>query len=527
MKPSFILLFFFAACFCLRAQKASANYKYRAAKAVYDRLVQARGQLNVPPTFYLSEGQRSVAAFDPDKNTITLEEKAYDICAGFGADSLNALAYLLGHELIHFYQKHRSILQFMYIEGMIDHKTAVGASVAEETEADYLGNMLAFTAGFDAFEQAPALLQTIYQEYGLQDKIQGYLPLDQRIEMAAAAKEQLIPLIRVFEAANYFLAIGEYEIALAYYRKTAAEFTSKEILNNLGVASLLEALNYFPKEEMAFVLPVELDLHSRLQEISRSPPPDDLVRRTELLTAAVQFFKDAIRLDDQYISAHVNLGCAYLLLNDFRKANYLAEEALILARRRRQTKLESDVYVLMGVLAARQNKAAEADSFLQEALKVSKTGLAKYNKAILNQTETPPAPILDFSVPGAVETIEGRDLDAFSNEIDYDETYPVSRNFNLYHKSFAQSQVMIHFENPENYALIHRADPNYKGQTKAGIKNKSPDSKLEEKYGSCPRQIQFAQGQIWVYPERKLFFLIDRAQKVRMWGAFKVRKLGP
>lgn len=43
---------------------------------------------------------------DPDKIQIGLEEKAYDICISFGADSLNALAALLGHELVHYFEKH-------------------------------------------------------------------------------------------------------------------------------------------------------------------------------------------------------------------------------------------------------------------------------------------------------------------------------------------------------------------------------------------------------------------------------------
>jgi len=88
-------------------QNEKTPLSYQTAKKVFDQLVQARGDFQMrPPKFIMSDAERQVAIARPRKAEITLELKAYEVCRSMGKDSLNALAVLLSHELIHYYEKH-------------------------------------------------------------------------------------------------------------------------------------------------------------------------------------------------------------------------------------------------------------------------------------------------------------------------------------------------------------------------------------------------------------------------------------
>ena len=84
-----------------------SSYKKNTAQKVFDDLLRARADFRMQtPTLVVSKKEGHIAAFDPDRIQVVLDEKAYDLCATFGKDSLNAIAALLGHELIHYYEKH-------------------------------------------------------------------------------------------------------------------------------------------------------------------------------------------------------------------------------------------------------------------------------------------------------------------------------------------------------------------------------------------------------------------------------------
>ena len=85
----------------------TSGYKKATAQKVFDALLSARGDYRMQkPTLVMNQKAGDGASFNSDKIQIILDEKAYDICMSFGKDSLNALAALLSHELIHYYEKH-------------------------------------------------------------------------------------------------------------------------------------------------------------------------------------------------------------------------------------------------------------------------------------------------------------------------------------------------------------------------------------------------------------------------------------
>jgi len=128
------------------------SHKYQVTHKVLMNLIKAKGDRRMPiPTLRISNSERYVAYAKPKDAIICLEEKAYDICTGFGKDSLNAIAALLAHELTHYYEKHNWTSHFIQ-----DHKDlplseklkGFDEKIKQETQADYLGGFLAYTAGY-------------------------------------------------------------------------------------------------------------------------------------------------------------------------------------------------------------------------------------------------------------------------------------------------------------------------------------------------------------------------------------------
>ncbi|MBK6949034.1 MAG: hypothetical protein IPH16_14130 [Haliscomenobacter sp.] len=137
---------------------------YRKALNVYNKLVQARGDFRFPvPAFLMTREENRVAGINYDQLEIVLEEKAYKVCATYGAQSDAAMAFLLGHELTHYYEKHawrrgfaadyRDLPIGLKLDSLLD-------GAANETEADYLGGFLAYSAGYGLFDKGADLMQS-------------------------------------------------------------------------------------------------------------------------------------------------------------------------------------------------------------------------------------------------------------------------------------------------------------------------------------------------------------------------------
>ena len=86
--------------------KIKGTPAYEKALRVYERLRAARGDFRYPvPTLYMTQ-KEEVAEMNYRENTIYLGEKAFNVCESFGAESESAIAFILGHELTHYYEKH-------------------------------------------------------------------------------------------------------------------------------------------------------------------------------------------------------------------------------------------------------------------------------------------------------------------------------------------------------------------------------------------------------------------------------------
>lgn len=80
---------------------------HKKAVSVYKKLCDAAGDFRRGlPRLIVMDRVSRIASYRSSDNTLILELKAYNICSSFGKDADAALAFLLGHELTHFYQEH-------------------------------------------------------------------------------------------------------------------------------------------------------------------------------------------------------------------------------------------------------------------------------------------------------------------------------------------------------------------------------------------------------------------------------------
>lgn len=503
------------------------DYKLQTAQKVFDVLVAGQGDFRPQtPRLTMNDNELYVAWAEPKKMQICLEELAYDVCASFGADSLNALAALLSHELVHYYEKHDWTRHFVKENAELSaaqqlEKLEEGLKL--EAQADYLGGFLAHSVGFNVHGIMPKLLEKIYSEagYGLDPEIPGYPSLQDRIAMSESSMERLQELVVVFEMANYLQLLEYYETADRYYQFILLDFQSREICNNAGVNALHAALKLFSKKEMPYALPVELDPETRLrQPNTRASDQERKQQREEYIRQGLVYFDRAMLLDAHYAPAFVNKAICYTLLEDWEEAAYWLRKAI---KEGPGSKLEADVEVVKGVIAALQEdmdvatdwwtKADEKNSYLAEInLTVARAGaLAALPSA------------RGFAMKR--EQIEELALDQFLRSTSPDRMVTVDQSEHIiagfYHRE--SSVIYSHsLDFGKEFVSVQLVDDSFKGKSMEGIEIGDSREILLEAYGTPERSVQTPQGAFLMYPNRQLFFRMNADGKVKGWGIYRV-----
>lgn len=175
---------FFATGFAATENRAAFFYENQVAQVVFNRLMDARGDFGLPrPQLKFVKDTTELARISGQ--TIFFGAKAYQVCRSFGPDSLNALAALLSHELIHYNGGHSWEHEFSRaFAGTNLSKEIKDGWLADEVQADLWGGLLAFPAGYHVQKVLPAFFPKLYESYGLDSTISGYPKLQERIQLA-------------------------------------------------------------------------------------------------------------------------------------------------------------------------------------------------------------------------------------------------------------------------------------------------------------------------------------------------------
>lgn len=506
-------------------EKMKQTPAYQKAQQVYQRLVDARGDFRYPvPTFSMTRDKSQPAYIDYAGPEIFLEEPAYMVCESLGDQSEAAIAFLLGHELTHYYEKHawrrnfaddnkdltiskqlqtlqKDLLNAVTNDGLkaqllkLDTLSTQFQKVERESQADYLGGFLVYAAGYGVFDRNDTLIGRLYRAYGYKDVMEGYVTRSEREAMSRRSAERMKSLVDVFEMANLLTAIGRYEDAYQYYRYVLFEYQSREVYNNVGAAAMLHALKFFQENELKFRLPIQLDL-----EAAASKGPDDVAKRNKLLWQAIQHFDAAISLDPDYAPAYLNKACAYTLLGDTVRAQYYANvEARKAAAQSKFTKIANDIDILIGILNALSGNKAKAVEKLTAAAATDVSGLAQYNLSILNNQPIPPA-----SEPPSGsddEEIDGKEVYSMLFPEEDKDPIPVDEGLSFHKNTTVGKNSKLFFSTrADKNTLFLLTNPSYPGKTARGLQIGAPRKAIVEKYGGAPRIISTPNGEIMAYP---------------------------
>ncbi|MBS1910887.1 MAG: hypothetical protein JST22_02765 [Bacteroidetes bacterium] len=505
-----------------------------AIERVFNDLVRSIHDTSLPPRLEVTDGSNvTVAAYFPGERVVRVDARLYEVCRTFGTDADNALAVVLGHELVHCYRGFRAAREFgngAYRDDL--HRMASEKIVSEETEADLIGGFYCRMAGYDGTRVMPELLEKVYDAFNIPDTLQDYLPKSGRKTIALRVGNQLSRLLPIFDAANFLSLARRYAEVQRCYDHVLRWFPSREIYNNAGVASLLQVLPIIYSEDVGFIYPVELDADSRLrgtdvlngqiERSTRSPTAKDSAHIVQLLDDAEHRFRGAQERDGTYAPALVNLATVYLLRREYQRAIDTAAAAMaadwgpmthILG-----TIVQSIAYVRLGD----PDKARRMLQALRESAQQYNLGaIVDADLAVVNKE--------DLHVPGGLgkpspnETIggfRGRDTSALTPP-EFDDTLagtPRARILSGRQSGYS----MLRMQGDTSWIQFIWTGTEYDGATRLGIRIGSTADDVLGAYGDRPRLVNARQGVYFIYDYSKLIFLIGPGGKVLKWGVYAV-----
>ena len=328
--------------------------------SVWNNLISSIGNNNPrPPELVLKNSEKNPASYNPKTSTVRIEKKILEICNSFGKDSLNALAYILAHELGHHYQNHGYHAKYASLDfsQTIDEKEEnSNLRIDYESQADVYAGFYSHIAGYDALSVASNFLDKIYEEYKLPSNIRNYPSLLQRKLIIDKNVSDFNDLKQTFDLANLNLSIGNYDISRELYDNILDNgFTSREIYNNLGMSYIYEALDMgFEVNNIKLLIPFKTDLKSRLSSNSLSRSINSEEKILHIIEKAKNEFSLALTLDTDYEPAIQNLFYSKLFLKLIRNEKSTLEINDILNTK---SCCENCVYGLLAFSENNKNKA--------------------------------------------------------------------------------------------------------------------------------------------------------------------------
>jgi tetratricopeptide (TPR) repeat protein len=331
--------------------------------------------------------------------------------------------------------------------------------------------------------------------------------------MSKRTSEKLESLIEVFDMANMLTAVGNYAEAFNYYQFVLREYQSREIYNNLGVTALLDALQYFSESELKFRYPMQLDLRSSAKGQGFANV------RQQLVQQAILHFDAAISLDPNYAPAYLNKACAYALIGDSERAQFYSDiEARAIALKNKDTKIISDIEILLGILEAKRGNTEKAKKIFETA-SANGSALATINLKLLNG-ETLEAEKTTFGGLSKPEQIDKQNLKNLILEDSFRDLKSTTINKNIkFHQVEKQGPSSFLFiaenEKEGTRTYFHCTNNMYKGETARKIMIGSDRNAIVTAYGEPYTTIETSKGQIMVY--KALIFVLGNHNKLERW----------
>lgn len=303
------------------------------AQNVLDNLYKASSDYRFPkPSLAFTSANQDVAYFFPSKNTLVIEEKTFEVCGRLGKDSISGLAFIIGHELAHMYQEEMRIRDFT--SSFLTYDKGIHARIRTEKQADIQGAFNAYIAGYKISGVLPQLIDQLYSAYNLKGSaLEGYPTLEERKSTSKEVAGIVEDLILLYDTAPFLSIIGYYQYASAAYEFIGQYYRGGEVLNNLGINYLIEAVNLTDYNLDRFAFPMEFNWETRLKKpkVLYGAKDFDLAaftRRIQLIEQAKKNFEEAIQQDKNNPSALLNLATSYVLLGKYKEAQNIIKTSV-------------------------------------------------------------------------------------------------------------------------------------------------------------------------------------------------------
>ena len=375
-------------------------------KKVFNKLVLAIGNSSVPKPVLLIKDNAWLVAKTFPSGEVFIGKQFISYCSRFGADSLNALACVLSHELVHYYQKHFWAQKFgsAYVDNEWGRKISEDENSRKflelyETQADQLGFYYAFSAGYKTWKIASRLLDSTYAWFRLKDSIPGYPSLPQRKALAETSSSKFAALIPVFEMSNHLKVIsatclGDQQSAIldfsafGYEHLISANIQTAEMYNNLAVAKILKAQKFSSSLYAGLQLPVMLDQSSLMYEASGTKGDEEQEKFDALMGEALELLDKALKLDEYYWPASVNKSIVLLGQGKYGSCEDELNSKAIQGMLKTNKSLVAVIAEIRGVSAYLQGDKARGKTQFAAAQKAG-SGSAKLNEQILQDMNEP------------------------------------------------------------------------------------------------------------------------------------------
>lgn len=311
------------------------------------------------PTISILGVPNRIGSYVAKENRIYIDQKAIEVCKRFGIKTKAAIAFIVGHELTHFYQKHE-----WGTSGFVSHFMVSVENFREnrehERQADIFGGFIAQQAGYPTLALASQLLEQLYTDYNISARQDAQYPsLAERKVLLHESCEIAGDLINAYHSANYLMISGHFEEAFVLYEYVSRSIKFKELFNNMGVASLSSFL-HLNNDPLIYPLEIDTKIPIERATLFRS--------KQEMVFAAEKYFRLSYSYDKRYKDAAIHLVAALGLGQRFFEARQLykvLEKGILAAHQQAKLKL------ILGNLHYRQGQNDEAKAFFQEALKIS------------------------------------------------------------------------------------------------------------------------------------------------------------
>lgn len=506
---------------------------------VFERIVTSINRdVPSPPRLQWVNGSRDVAVTYAD-GRIEVDYRLLDKMRGFGADSANALAHILTHEVMHYYLEHFWAGQFSLPYANSDWGKELQHIDADtlqmqyyETQADLYAIFYATTAGYSTLHIADRVLDSIYTWYQLPYKMERYPTLDARKEIARSAARDIQSLLPMYEAGKWMLLLGMNSSGaeqLTYLKGASLAFKhiidnnirTEEMYNNMAVVHIMQAITYLNDTLSAITWPLIMESGSVLYDASSTRGqvttlPEEAARH---LAEARSLLEDALEMNTSYAPALSNLCVALLLQGKF--GSYADTYDMLLADQHPEWLLPE----LEGLMHFLKNRPEEARTLLDEAAKKGSLSAA-HNAAVasgdLNAVSMQIPVLTDIT-----ETIEGQLLpDYFSgisgmDGIRMDEK---SQNLLLFTdtlNNYRIFEVKFKFSDKAFRTLkLIETLPYIDAKGDQGLIVGQSIEQVLKLYGSTYQISRESTGEILYFPEHHLLVKLHPNRKVSGWAYF-------